>query len=223
VRRIAFRIRHRGDHLTAEVLRVRAREPDAIDAVDRVAGAQELAEFCLDVGEEVSAPRVDVLTEERDLTDALVRQLRYLGQDLAGAPADLAPAHGRNDAVRTDGVAAHRDLHPGLKAPFAMHRQRAGELALRPGAEAAARSLPARAEPFREVRDRPRPERDVDERVQIEEPLPLRLGVAAADGDHLFRVRELHDLRVAEMRCKALVRLLADRAGVEDEDICLLL
>ena len=42
---------------------------------------------------------------------------------------------------------------------------------------------PACAEPVAEVPDRARPERDVDERVALEDPLALRLRVAAADGD----------------------------------------
>ena len=39
----------RGDHRLAEVLRVRAREADALDAVDGVAGAEQLAELGADV------------------------------------------------------------------------------------------------------------------------------------------------------------------------------
>ena len=73
------------------------------------------------------------------------------------------------------------------------------------------------------MRDRARPEGDVDERVEVEEPLALRLGVAAADGDHLLRVGALEHLRVAEVRGEPLVGLLADRARVEDEDVRLLL
>ena len=42
----------------------------------------------------------------------------------------------------------------------------------------------AGAEPVAEVGDRAGAEGDVDERVALEEPLALRLGVAAADGDH---------------------------------------
>ena len=41
---------HRRDHRLAEVLRVRAREADALDPVDRVAGAQQLAELGADLG-----------------------------------------------------------------------------------------------------------------------------------------------------------------------------
>ena len=73
------------------------------------------------------------------------------------------------------------------------------------------------------MRDRARPEGDVDERVEVEEPVALRLRVAAADGDHLLGIGELQHLRVPEVRREPLVRLLADRARVEDEDVGLLL
>ena len=80
----------------------------------------------------------------------------------------------------------------------------------------------ARAEPLAEVRDRARPERDVDERVPGEDALALRLRVAAADRDHALGVALLQHLRVAEVRREPRVGLLADRAGVEDEHVGLL-
>ena len=73
------------------------------------------------------------------------------------------------------------------------------------------------------MRDRPRPERDVDVRIELEEPLALRFRVAAPDGDHLVRVASLHRGRLGEMRRELLVGLLPDRAGVEDEDVRLFL
>ena len=86
--------------------------------------------------------------------------------------------------------------------------------------EAPARdAVAARAEPLAEVRDRARAERDVDLRVELEDPLALRLGVAAADGDHAVRVAPLARGRLAEVRGELRVRLLADRAGVEDDDV----
>ena len=106
---------HRRDHGLAEVLRVRAREADPLDPVDRVAGAQQLAELGLELGAQVAAPRVDVLAEQRDLLDAVGGEPRHLGDDLAGPAALLAAADGRDDAVRALGVAAHRDLHPGAE------------------------------------------------------------------------------------------------------------
>ena len=144
---------------------------------------------------------------------------RHLGEDLAGPAALLAAAHGRDDAVGADRVAAHRDLHPRLERPLAVHRQRRGERAV-VEAEAAARDPdPARAEPVAEVRDRAGAEGDVDVGVELEDPLALRLGVAAADGDHAVGISPLARRRVAEVRGELRVGLLADRAGVEDDDV----
>ena len=83
-------------------------------------------------------------------------------------------------------------------------------------------ALTAGAEPVAEVRDRPGTERDVDERIELEDPLALRLGVAAADGDHAGRVDALPRRLGAEVRGELRVGLLADRAGVEDDDVGLL-
>ncbi len=69
------------------------------------------------------------------------------------------------------------------------------------------------------MRDRPRPERDVDLRIEREDALLLRLGVAAADGDHGARMLALSRARVTEVRGELRVRLLPDRAGVEDDDV----
>src|SRR5262249_10337765 len=76
--------RYRGDHRLAEVLRVRAREADPLDPLDGAAGAQQLAELGAELRCEITAPRVDVLTEERELADALAGELRDLGDDVAG-------------------------------------------------------------------------------------------------------------------------------------------
>src|SRR5438309_5035073 len=101
---------------------MRAREADARDPVDRVTGAQQLTEVRPDPGE-VASPRVDVLAEEGDLPDTLPRESSHLGDHVARAAAHLAASHGRDDAVRALRVAPHRDLHPGLEGPLAMHGQ----------------------------------------------------------------------------------------------------
>ena len=78
---------------------------------------------------------------------------------------------------------------------------------------------PARAEPVAEMRDRAGPEGDVDARVELEDALALRLGVAAADRDHALRILALARERVAEVGGELRVGLLPDRARVEDDDI----
>ena len=171
----------RRDYGLAEVLRVRAREADPRDSVDRVARAQQLTELGAQLGREVAAPRVDVLSEQRDLAHAVAGKLRHLCDDVARAPALLAAPDGGDDAVGALRVAAHRDLHPRAEAPLAVHRQVGRERVVL--AEAAARhTLSAGTQPFAEVRDRARPEGDVDEGILREDPLALRLGVAPADG-----------------------------------------
>ena len=213
-------LRHRRDHGLAEVLRVRAREADPFDPVDRIAGAEELAELGCDLGAQVTSPRIDVLAEQRDLLDAVGREPRDLRDDLTGPPALLAPADSRDDAVRALGVAAHRDLHPGAERALAVHRQVACEVLVR--TEPASRRLAAGADPFAEVRDRAWAERNVDLRVELEDPLPLRFRVAAADGDNELGVLPLPCAGVAEVGGQFRVRLLADRAGVEDEHVGIL-
>ena len=171
-----------------------------------------------ELGREVAAPGVDVLAEQGDLAHAVAASRVDLGDDLPRPPALLAAANGRDDAVRAHGVAAHRDLHPGLEAPLAAYREVGREVLVR--AESTARDrVAARADPLAEVRDRARAEGDVDERVSLEDPLSLRLCVAAADGDDDVGSRALQRARVAEVGGEPRVRLLADRAGVEDDHV----
>ena len=95
-----------------------------------------------------------------------------------------------------------------------------GEFALLGDPEPAARNAhPTGADPLAQVRDRAGPERDVHERVLLEDALALSLGVASAHRDHPLGVALLQDARVAEVRREPGIRLLADRAGVEDEDV----
>ena len=92
-------------------------------AVDGVASAQQLTELGADRGCEVAAPRVDVLTEQRDLADAARGEAGDLRDDVARAPALLAPSHRRDDAVGALRVAAHRHLHPRLEPPLGVERE----------------------------------------------------------------------------------------------------
>ena len=212
----------RSDHRLAEVFRVRAREADPLDPLDGVAGAKELAELRPDVRREVAAPRVDVLAEQRELLDALTGEAGHLGDHLSRAAAALAPAHGGDDAVRADRVAAHRDLHPGLKRPFSVHRQGRGELAVVEPEAPTRHPHPTRAEPLAEVGDRAGAEGDVDVGIELEDPLALSLGEAAADGDHALGITSLACRCVAEISRELRVGLLADRACVEDDHVGLL-
>ena len=124
---------HRCDHVGPEVLRVRAREADPLDPVDRVDGAQQLGEPGADVRREVPAVRVHVLAEQRDLADAVGGERRSPRRRSRPAGGSLAAAHRRDDAVRALRVAAHRDLHPRLERPLAAGAGARREAALHSG------------------------------------------------------------------------------------------
>ena len=103
-----------------------------LDSRYRVARAKQLAEVGPDRRREIASPRVDVLTEQRDLAHAVVREAGDLCDDVARSTALLAPADGRNDAVRALRVAAHRDLHPRLEPALPVHWEVGGEVLVRP-------------------------------------------------------------------------------------------
>jgi hypothetical protein len=74
-------------------------------------------------------------------------------------------------------------------------------------------------EPLAEMWDRAGAECDIDLRIELEDPFALRFGVAAADSDDELGILALPGSRVAEIGGELGVRFLADRAGVEDEDV----
>src|SRR6187397_1347353 len=112
---------------------MRTGETDSLDAGDRVDRRQELCEARADV----AAVGVHVLSEQGDLADTLLGKPLDLRHDLSRPPRDLPAADGWDDAVRADGVAAHGDLNPGLKAPLAPHGEPRRKGAFFTGAEGA--------------------------------------------------------------------------------------
>jgi hypothetical protein len=143
-------LRHRRDYGISEVLGMRAREADPVDAVHSVERAQKLAELRRELRGEVAAPGVHVLTEKRDLADAVARERGDLRDDVARPSALLPAAYRRDDAVSALRVAAHRDLHPRLKASLPPRRQVGREL-LPLGEPPARNAFAAHADPVREV------------------------------------------------------------------------
>ena len=104
---------HRRDGLGTEVFRVRRREADAAQAVDRIERAQEVGELrAVLPGAEIAPVRVDVLAEQRDLAHAVGDELLDLVHDVTHAPADLGATHDGHDAERARVVAPHLDGDP---------------------------------------------------------------------------------------------------------------
>ena len=67
--------------------------------------------------------------------------------------------------------------------------------------------------------DLARAEGDVDEREALEDLVLHRLRPAAADSDDPLRVLALEPLRLSEVGDEAVVGRLADRAGVEEDQV----
>ena len=168
---------------------------------------------------QVAPVAVDVLAEQRHLADAVGGERLGLGDQLVRVAADLAPAGRGDDAVGAAAVAALGDLQPALEVALAAGRQVAGEvleLEVALGAERVG------VEELGELVDLARAEGDVDEREAPEDLVLDRLRPAAADPDHPLRVFGLQPLRLAQVGDEAVVGRLADRAGVEEDQVGLL-
>ena len=109
-------LRHGVDDIRSEFCRVRGGEPDALEALDVAAGAQQFRErravaLHVIVGE-VHPVGVDVLPEQGHLGHALVHKRLDFGEDLAGPAVDLFAAQAGHDTERARVVAAHGDRDP---------------------------------------------------------------------------------------------------------------
>ena len=89
-------LRHRRDRVGAKVLGVRRRVADALDAVDRVDGAEQVGELrAVLPGAEIAAVGVHVLAEQRELDHTVAGELLDLVHDVAHPAADFGAPHRR--------------------------------------------------------------------------------------------------------------------------------
>ena len=212
------RLGHRVDDVVGEGRRVRAGEADALEPVDLAGGAQQLAER-LAVAE-LDAVGVDVLAEQRDLDGAVVDEQADLVQDVAGATVLLLAAEARHDAEGAGVVAADRDRHPAAVDRVALGGQRAREDLER--LEDLEFGLAVVARALEQARQRPhvvRAEDDVDPRRLVEDGVLVHLREAAADGDLHAVVLVLAGLQVPERAVQLAGGVVADGAGVDDDDV----
>ena len=99
------------------------------------------------------------------------------------------------------------------RARFSGARREALELEVALGAERVA------GQELGQAVDLPGPEGDVDEREALEDLVLDRLRPAAADADQALGVLALEALGLAEVAMKPVVCVLADRAGVEEDQV----
>ena len=169
------------------------------------------------VAAQVAAVAVHVLSEQRDLADAVGRRGARTSASSSGAgPALLAPARRGHDAVGADAVAALRDLQPCLERALPPGGQMAGELL---ELEEALRAQRFAGQELGQLVDLAGAEGDVDEREAVEDLVLDRLRPAAADADDRAGPLGLEPLGLAEVGDEAVVGGLADRAGVEEDQL----
>ena len=128
---------HRGERLRSHVLRMRAREAHAADAVDRPDRVQQIGEQRSEPGRrvaalaggelQITAVAVHVLAQQRHLGDAFGGELLDLGDDLVERTAHLHTADGGHDAEGAAVVATDLDGHPHVVRRVPTGRQGRGE------------------------------------------------------------------------------------------------
>ena len=221
-------VRHRLHDFFREVVGVWAREPHAPDPVHVVHRAQQLGEPWPPARApdgEVPAIRVHVLAEERDLHHSIVSEALDLGEDIPEGSRSLGTANERDDAERARVVAADADRHPGVMGAATAGRQPAprGQGAredLRVLAHVHLRTVGLRlADQVQQLGKRMRADHDVHPRGAALDQAAILLGQASGDDDAEPGVAVLQRFQVTEGPVEAVVSVLADGAGVQDDDL----
>ena len=196
------------------------REPDALDAVDRVEGAQQVGELrAVLAGAEVATVRVHVLPEHGDLAHTVGGQLLHLAHDVAQAPADLGAAHDGHDAEGARVVTPDLDGDPRrvpLVAPGG-ERRRIRLVLLQD-----LHHRPLEAGPLEQRRRMGEvvgAEHHVDVTGALDDQLTVLLGQAPAHRDLEIGPVGLERLEPSEVPVELVVGVLADAAGVEHHDV----
>ena len=171
---------------------------------------------------------VDVLADQRDLAHAGVRQPRDLGDDLHDRARHLGAARIGHDAEGAELVAAFLHGHEGRDAARARRRaaRRRQQIELVLDRELGvdhAFAAPNARQQSRQPMVALRPDHEIDRRRAADDLLAFRLGDAAGDRDHHAAAVAggglLEHAHAAELGIDLLGRLLADVAGVEDDEI----
>ena len=182
----------------------------------RVDAREELGERDPVLGWEVTPEAVDVLAQERHLANALRSHSLGLRDQLRGLAASLAAPSLGHDAVGADAVAALRDLKPSLELALALVGQVAGEVL---ELEIALSRQRVGGQELGQPVDLSGTEGDVDEWEPLEDLVLHRLGPAATHTHHPLGPLALQPLGLAEMGGEPVVGRLANRAGVEEDEI----
>ena len=210
--------RHRLDDIVGEVTRVRRGEAHALQARDRAAGSQQLAERQLVA--ELHAIGIDILTQQGDLDDSLLHQRLHLREDLTGATILLGAAQRGHNAESAGVVASDADRDPRRIRRFPPGRQVRGKLHQRLG-DLHLRLL-LDASTLKQDRQRAevvRAEHHIHPRGLADDLALVLLRQAPSYRDLHARVLLLHRHQVRQISVQLVVGVLAHGTGIEDQHI----
>jgi hypothetical protein len=196
------------------VKRMRARPVDLGQPPDQAGEAPRRAVVRAVVG-------VHVLAEERDLAHAAVHEVLRLVQDLGHGARDFGSARVGDDAEGAELVATflHGQEGRGAAPRLGAVLQRRELVVLGEVGVERAGALPHLGFQFGEAVVALRPDDEVDGGLAAHDLFALGLGDAARDADPEVRVQRLERLQPPEFGIDLLGRLLADVAGVEQDQV----
>ena len=232
-----FAVPERFDQIVRQILGVARHKADPLDPFHFVHHAQQLCEIHLLSFRFLQvtvaalsvlhlAVGVYVLAQQRDLLAAACRQLLHLRQDVLRTAAPLPAPRIGHDAVSAEVVAAVHDVHEGFKRVFPRCRQPFRDCpSVFPDLHDLLVRLPHAVQQFREIRDVVGAEHQIYPGVFLLQRVDhvLLLHHAAADAYGLGGVILLGMLQLPQHAEELLIRVLPHAAGVQDDDVCLLL
>ena len=165
---------------------------------------------------EVAPVAVHVLSQQRYLAHALGRERRDLVDDLVRRAAHLAASGRGHDAVRAHAVASLRDLDPGLELALALHRQVARDVL---ELEEPLRGDRVARQELGEFVDLAGPKATSTNGEALEHLVLHGLRPAAAHPHDALGLFGLEALRLPEVGDEPVVGGLANRAGVEQDQV----
>lgn len=205
-------LRHGAHDRVGEIVRVGTGEAHSANAGHGSHRAEQRREIRFPV-----VVRVHGLAQQHDLRHALRGQGLDLADDVRQAPAPLGAPRHRHDAVRAPVVAPALDGNPGLHPVESAWRE---VLVMLLEVEAGLDRPLTGAGPFQERRQRPIAV-GTDHETDVPRLLQQRCAEALRHAPrHAHRGRRLHHaLELPEAAEHPLLGVIADRAGVEQDDV----
>ena len=218
-----FAVAHRIDQLLREILRVGGHETDALQPFDFINLAQKLGKRHRLL--EILSVRVDVLTEQHDLHNAVCNEAFDLCNDFLRLPAALAAAHIRYDTVAAEVVATEHDIDAGFKRIFPVNRKIFHDLVgIFPDIDHHAVLGHAADKVFSEAVDIVGSENQVDEMIAFFELFDNErlLHHASAEGDDHARIFLFVFAKLSETAVDAKIGVFTDGTGIVNDKVSIL-